>query len=65
MGTNTAALENGFNKATEIIRTRVIAGLRKEADKLALKAYDTYKSPLMGFTGNTWTGTAVGVYDSR
>lgn len=63
MGTNTAALENGFNKATEIIRTRVIAGLRKEADKLALKAYDTYKSPLMGFTGNTWTGTAVGVYD--
>lgn len=64
MGINTAALENGFNKAKKIIEERVGLGLINQANILAMKAHDLYHSPKMGFTGNTWTGTAVGVYVS-
>ena len=59
---NSKVLDNGFKKAKEIIRGRMLKGLIIEADKLAVKAYETYESPKMGFTGQTWTGTAVGVY---
>ena len=62
MSNNTAALERGIKKAKQIMRERIELGLVNEANKLALKAYESYTSPLMGFTGNTWTGTAVGVY---
>ena len=64
MADNSKALENGFNKAKQIIRERVEKGLMVEANKLAYKAYEMYRSPLMGFTGQTWTGTAVGVYSN-
>ena len=59
---NSRALDNGFKKAKEIIHDRMLKGLIVEADKLAEKAYESYQSPKMGFTGQTWTGTAVGVY---
>lgn len=62
MSNNTAALERGIKKAKQIMRERIEICLVNEANKLALKAYESYNSPLMGFTGNTWTGTAVGVY---
>ena len=64
MVTNTAALENGFNKAKKIIEEKIGLCLIKQANILAMKAHDLYHSPKMGFTGNTWTGTAVGVYVS-
>lgn len=62
MSNNTAALERGIKKAKQIMRERIELCLVNEANKLALKAYESYLSPFMGFTGNTWTGTAVGVY---
>ena len=62
MSNNTAALERGIKKAKQIMQERIEICLVNEANKLALKAYESYTSPLMGFTGNTWTGTAVGVY---
>jgi hypothetical protein len=65
MSNNTAALNRGFSKMELIIRERITKGLIVEADKLAMKAYETYHSPLMGFTGQTWTGTAVGVFSNR
>lgn len=65
MADNRAALERGFAKANVIIRERITKGLMYEAEKLAMKAYETYRSPKMGFTGQTWTGTAVGVYIER
>ena len=64
MAENSKALENGFNKAKQIIRERVEKGLIAEANKLAYKAFDMYRSRLMGFTGQTWTGTAVGVFSN-
>ena len=63
MPDNRKALENGFAKAKKIIHDRIIKGLYVEADRLAMKAYESYESPMMGFTGQTWTGTAVGVFD--
>ena len=62
MADNSKALENGFNKAKQIIRERVEIGLMAEANKLAMKAYEMYHSPKMAFTGQTWTGTAVGAF---
>lgn len=62
MADNSKALENGFNKAKQIIRKRVEIGLMAEANKLAMKAYEMYHSPKMAFTGQTWTGTAVGAF---
>ena len=64
MANNTAALDRGFAKAKQIMRERIEQCLVNEANKLAMKAYESYNSPLMGFTGNTWTGTAVGVYSN-
>ena len=64
MTNNTAALERGFKKAKQIMRERIEQCLVNEANKLAMKAYESYNSPLMGFTGNTWTGTAVGAYSN-
>lgn len=64
MTDNSRALENGFAKARLIIRERAEKGLMVEANKLAYKAFELYRSPLMGFTGQTWTGTAVGVFSN-
>jgi hypothetical protein len=62
MSNNAAALDRGFKKLYTMIDLRMLRGLSVEANKLAMKAYETYRSPLMGFTGNTWTGTVVGVF---
>ena len=62
MSNNHAALERGFAKAKNIIQSRMRSSLIIEADRLCMKAHDLYRSPRMAFTGNTWTGTAVGVY---
>lgn len=62
MYNNIASLEKGFTKAGEIIQKRITGGLIMKADVLCMKAHDLYRSPNMAFTGNTWTGTAVGVY---
>ena len=51
MTDNSRALENGFAKARLIIRERAEKGLMVEANKLAYKAFELYRSPLMGFTG--------------
>ena len=64
MTNNTAALERGFKKAQEIINNKMIGILIFQADIIAMKAHDLYHSPRMAFTGNTWTGTAVGVYSN-
>jgi hypothetical protein len=64
MADNSKALENGFNKAKQIIREQVEKGLMVQANKLVEKAYKLYHSPKMAFTGQTWTGTAVGVYSN-
>ena len=64
MGNNREALERGFAKAKDIIRQKMESILVREANVLALKAHDLYKSPRMAFTGNTWTGTAVGAYSN-
>lgn len=60
MSNNSEALNKGFEKAKRIIYERVVKSLAHDADLLAMKAHDTYKCG--SFTGNTWTGTAVGVY---
>ena len=60
MSNNSEALERGFEKAKLIIYERIVKSLVLDANLLAMKAHDTYKSG--SFTGNTWTGTAVGVY---
>lgn len=62
MADNSAALERGFAKARQIIKKRVDEGLTIAACNICIDAYRQYKSPLMGFTGNTWTGTCCGVY---
>jgi hypothetical protein len=59
---NKTAIKNGINKARKIIDLRMMAGLMIEVDKLAFKAYESYRSTFMGFTGNAWTGTVVGLY---
>jgi hypothetical protein len=62
MPTNDVTIEAGFAKAKSIIRNKIQNSLVNDADLLAMKAHDLYHSPMMAFTGNAWTGTAVGVY---
>ena len=61
---NTAALERGFAKAKKIIDERMRLLLIRRANELCLRAHDLYASPKKAFTGNTWTGTAVGAYSN-
>ena len=61
---NSAALERGLEKAKGIILKRMTDGLIVAAHNFCADAFRAYESPLMGFTGNTWTGTAVGAYVS-
>jgi hypothetical protein len=62
MHNNSEALEKGFGKAKQIIKKRIDEGLTIAACNFCVDAYRSYSSPMMGFTGNTWTGTCCGVY---
>ena len=61
MADNRAALDRGFDKARGIIRNKMLRALMGVELSLAVEAQNRY-IPEKSFTGNTWTGTAVGAY---
>lgn len=59
-GDNVKTLENGFAKGLRMIEDTLVNSLRDAADALLLRVATTRQ--FMGFTGNTQTSYACGVY---